>query len=126
MHGRRGAWGFTLIELLVVMAALGALLALAAPRYFEHVDRSREAVLRHNLKGTRLAIDQFFADRARYPKDLAELVAERYLREAPLDPITDRHDTWVQVPPSGQSQGWADLRSGARGTARDGSAYAAW
>ena len=119
--------GFTLIELLVVMAALGLLLAIAAPRYVEHVDRAREVVLRHNLAGVRDAIDKFHADRARYPNDLQELVQQRYLREIPLDPVTDRSDTWVLVPPSGhQGAALFDLRSGAAGHGRDGTPYASW
>lgn len=126
--GTRRSPGFTLIELLVVMAALGLLLALTAPRYVEHVDRAREAVLRQNLVGTRDAIDKFYADRARYPKDLQELVTEHYLRRLPLDPVTGRDDTWVLVPPRGQEAGSAvyDLRSGATGSSRDGVAYATW
>ena len=118
--------GFTLIELLVVMAAMGLLLAIAAPRYVEHVDRGRETVLRYNLAGLREAIDKFYADRARYPKDLPELVAERYLRQVPLDPVTDRIDSWVLVPPRGAQEGVFDVRSGAAGSARDGTAYASW
>ena len=118
--------GFTLIELLVVMAVLGLLLSITAPRYAEHVDRSRETVLRHNLAGLREAIDKFYADRARYPRDLAELVSEQYLRQIPLDPVTDRTDSWVIVPPRGQQAGVFDVRSGAAGPARDGTAYAAW
>ena len=63
----------------------------------------------------------------RYPNDLQELVQQRYLREVPLDPVTDRKDTWVVVPPSGQA-GTAvfDVRSGAAGHGRDGTPYAAW
>ncbi len=124
----RGIRGFTLIELLVVMAALGLLLSIAAPRYVEHVDRAREVVLRQNLVGLRDAIDKFYADRARYPKDLQELVQQRYLRQVPLDPVTDRIDTWVLVPPAGQQGSGAvfDVRSGAIGHARDGSVYASW
>jgi general secretion pathway protein G len=118
--------GFTLIELLVVLAALGLLLSIAAPRFFDHVDRSREVVLRHNLHATRIAIDKFYADKARYPKDLAELVAERYLRELPVDPVTERRDSWALVPPGNQATGVADLRSTAQGIARDGTAYASW
>lgn len=119
--------GFTLIEMLVVMAALGLLLAISAPRYAEHVDRARESVLRQNLAGLRDAIDKFYGDRARYPADLQELVAERYLRQLPVDPVTDRADSWVLVPPSGQRAGAVmDVRSGAQGSARDGSAYAKW
>ena len=118
--------GFTLIELLVVMAALGLLLAIAAPRYVEHVDRGREVVLRHNLVGLREAIDKFYADRARYPKDLQELVTERYLRQVPLDPVTDRADSWVVVQPKTSQEGVFDVRSGAAGVARDGTPYATW
>jgi general secretion pathway protein G len=118
--------GFTLIELLVVMAVLGVLLSLAAPRYFDHVDRSREAVLRHNLAGLREAIDRFHADHARYPTELKELVDKRYIREIPLDPITDRADTWVLLPPPGQSTVVFDVRSGAPGGPRQGEPYAQW
>ena len=119
--------GFTLIELLVVMAALGLLLAIAAPRYAQHVDRAREAVLRQNLAGLRDAIDKFYADRARYPADIQELVKHRYLRQVPLDPVTDRTDSWVALPPAGQASGvLADVRSGASGNAHDGTPYASW
>lgn len=118
--------GYTMIELLVVLAAMGLLLSVAAPRYAEHLDRGRETVLRHNLVGLREALDKFYADRARYPRDLPELVTERYLREIPVDPITDRADSWRAVPPRGVVGGVADVRSGAPGKARDGSPYASW
>ncbi len=123
---RPGSAGFTLIELLVVMAAIGLLLALAAPRYLEHVDRTRETVLRHNLTGLRDAIEKFRADRGRDPATLQELVEQRYLREVPLDPITERRDSWVLVARTGGGAGVADVRSGAPGVARSGEAYAAW
>jgi general secretion pathway protein G len=118
--------GFTLIELMVVMAAIGLLLALTAPRYIEHVDRTRETVLRHNLAGMREAIEKFRADRGRDPATLQELIEQRYLREVPLDPVTERRDTWVLVSRPGAGSGVADVRSGAEGKGRDGEAYAAW
>jgi general secretion pathway protein G len=119
--------GFTLIELLVVLAALGALLALVVPRYVDHVQRAHETVLKHNLKHLRAAIDQFHADRDRYPNQLEDLVSQRYLKEIPLDPITDRKDSWIVVAPQDGSAGNVrDVRSGASEVARDGSAYAAW
>jgi general secretion pathway protein G len=119
--------GYTLIELLVVLAALGLLLAITAPRYTEHVDRARETVLKQNLISVREAIDKFYADRARYPRDLTELVKERYLRQLPVDPLTDRSDTWMLIAPPDQQEGAVqDLRSGAPGQARDGSTYAKW
>jgi len=118
--------GFTLIELLVVLAALGLLLSLAAPRYTEQLDRGRDNVLRHNLAGLRDAINKFYADRARYPHNLHELVAERYLRQLPLDPVTDRSDSWLVVPPTPGQTGVSDVRSGAPGTALDGTLYSTW
>lgn len=118
--------GFTLIEMLVVMAALGLLLSIAAPRYVEHIQRGREVVLRQDLAGLREAIDKFFGDRGRYPKDLAELVTENYVRRVPVDPITDRSDTWLIVHPRGLSEGLFDVRSGAAGVGSDGSLYASW
>lgn len=124
---RAAGSGFTLIELLVVLAALALLLGIAVPRYVEHVDRARETVLRQNLTALRDAIDKFNADRGRYPAELAELARERYLREVPRDPVTDRTDTWVLVPPPGGAAGQVyDVHSGAPGLARDGKPYATW
>lgn len=119
--------GFTLIELLVVMAVLALLLAVIAPRYTQHVDRAREVALQQSLAGLREAIDKFYADRARYPADLRELVTERYLRQMPVDPITERADAWVLVPaPDAAASGVRDVRSGAPGLGRNGTAYASW
>jgi general secretion pathway protein G len=119
--------GFTLIELLVVMAILATLLTLAAPRYFESVDRAKEAALRTDLRVLREAIDKHRADTGRLPESLEQLAQARYLRAVPVDPLTDRADTWVVVPaPDGMTAGVYDVRSGAPGTARDGTAYGSW
>lgn len=127
LQGLRQIRGFTMIELLVVLAALALLLSLAAPRYVEHVDRARETVLKQNLAGLRDAIDKFRGDRGRYPNDLQELVQERYLRAVPVDPLTDRADTWVvQAPPAGEQGSVADVRSAAPGQGHDGGPYASW
>ena len=50
--------GFTLIELLVVMAIIALLLSIVVPRYFHSVDRSKEAVLRQNLRTAVSLLDQ--------------------------------------------------------------------
>lgn len=119
--------GFTLVELMVVMAIVALLLALALPRYFNHLENSRETILRQDLATMRDAIDKFHGDRGRYPDSLEELVSARYLRALPVDPITDRADTWQTVAPEGEAAGAVyDIKSGAPGTARDGSAYADW
>ena len=125
----RRAHGFTLIELIVVMAIVALLLSIAAPRYLQSVDRAREATLRSSLAVMRDAIDRFTADRGRYPESLDELVATRYLRGLPEDPLTGRRDGWVLLAPppdSHLSGGISDVRSGAAGRARDGALYAEW
>ena len=124
--------GFTLIELLVVLAVIALLLALAAPRYFDHVQRSREAVLRENLNVMRDAIDKFHADRGRYPDVLGDLVTRRYLRSVPKDPVTDSSETWIVLPPPTVSTAAAavggvyDVKSGAPGNGADGTPYESW
>lgn len=119
--------GFTLIELLVVLAAVALLLGIAAPRYVEHVDRAREAALRSNLAALRDAIDRFHVDRGNYPAKLQDLVEGRYLRAVPVDPFTERADSWTVIPPPGGSGALvADVRSTATGTGRDGKRYADW
>ncbi|MGV3499139.1 MAG: type II secretion system protein [Hydrogenophaga sp.] len=121
--------GFTLIELLVVMAIVATLLTLVTPRYFAQVERAREAALRETLAVTREAIDRFHGDHDRYPGSLEELVDKRYLRSLPSDPITERSDTWVLLPPPIRADGeplagsvW-DLKSGAQ---VEGKSYDQW
>lgn len=127
MNVRRHPSGFTLIELLVVMAVIATLLTLAVPRYFASMEKSREAVLHANLTLLRQTLDKYYGDTGRYPDALDELVAARYLRAVPLDPITDSTATWVVLPPPQPEMGGVyDVRSGAEGVARDGSAYADW
>ena len=119
--------GFTLIELLVVMAIIATLMTIALPRYFNSLEASREATLRQSLAVLREALDHYYGDTGRYPDSLEQLVEQRYLRGAPLDPISERRDAWQLVPPpEGVAGGVADIKSGATGRARDGSLYAEW
>jgi general secretion pathway protein G len=119
--------GFTLIELLVVMAIIATLMTIALPRYFNSLEASREATLRQSLAVLREALDHYYGDTGRYPDSLDQLVEQRYLRNAPLDPITERRDAWQLVPPpDGVAGGVADIKSGATGRARDGSLFAEW
>ena len=91
------------------------------------MDQAREVVLRQNLRGLRDVLDKFYGDRGRYPGELQELVGENYLRELPVDPVTERSVTWVPLaPPPGRPGAVGDVRSGAPGKATDGSAYASW
>ncbi|GGB92552.1 type II secretion system protein [Pseudoduganella buxea] len=119
--------GFTILELLVVLAIIGTLLSLAAPRYFRSIEKSRHAVLRENLATLRGTLDRFHADQGSYPDSLDELVARRYLRRIPDDPVTNRSDTWIVVAPAGPAKGQVgDIRSGAPGSGDDGVPFRDW
>jgi general secretion pathway protein G len=87
--------GFTLIELLVVVTIIGLLAGLAIVNVKFAQRKAREAVLMDSLSTMRKAIDNFYADKQRYPSDLNELVPN-YLRKIPKDPITKQSD-WELV-----------------------------
>ncbi|WP_346831120.1 type II secretion system protein [Pseudomonas abietaniphila] len=119
--------GFTLIELLVVMAIIATLMTIAVPRYFSSLENSKETALRQSLSVMREALDHYYGDTGHYPESLEDMVTHRYLRNLPTDPITERNDMWVIVPPpEGVAGTVADIKSGATGRARDGSLFGQW
>jgi general secretion pathway protein G len=118
--------GFTLVELLVVLAIVATLLSLAAPRYFQHVERSKEAVLKENLAAMRDAIDQYHADTNSWPESLEDLAEKRYLRAVPKDPITESDETWVVMAAPDKSSGIYDVHSGSEAVGLDKTPYADW
>lgn len=119
--------GFTMIELLVVMAIIATLLSLVAPRYYHSVDKAKEVVLKQNLATMREIIDKYHGDTGKYPANLEALIEKRYLRSLPIDPITERDDTWKIIPPDNPEYGGMyDIKSGAPGKGSDGRPYADW
>lgn len=119
--------GFTLIELLVVLTILATLLTIAVPRYFNSIEKSKEATLKQNLSTMREAIDKFYGDRGVYPETLEDLVTQKYLRSVPIDPLTDSNATWQIIAPEDDTKGAVyDVKSGAPGSARDGTNFAEW
>jgi len=126
------AKGFTLIELLVVVAIIGILAGVVVGQYQQAIQRSKEAVLKENLFRTRNSINQYFADKGKYPFDLQALVDDHYLKRVPYDPITQSDETWIlEFAELGEEDislepGIKDVRSGASGAGRDGSSYTDW
>jgi len=118
---------FTLIELLVVMAIIGLLLSLSVPRYFKNIEKAKESVLRQDLAVMRDGIEKYMGDTGVYPDSLKDMVNKKYLRKIPVDPMTERNDSWVIVAPETKDIGNVfDVKSGAQGKASDGSDYASW
>lgn len=119
--------GFTLIELLVAMTIIALLLSIVVPRYFHSVTRAEETVLKQDLFLMREALDKYHADTGQFPDVLDDLVAKKYLRKIPVDPVTQSSTSWVILPPASNEKGGAfDVKSGAPGNAGDGTAYADW
>jgi general secretion pathway protein G len=122
--------GFTLIELLIVMTLIITLAGLAAANYSSAVRRSEEAALKTDLFHMRDAMDQYYADKNKWPADLGELVAAGYIRAIPVDPMTKSKDTWVTEMAANDPNnpaavgGIANVKSGSDRVALDGSRYA--
>ena len=87
--------------------------------------RTREAVLKTNLRTLRGVIAQRHDDKGRYPATLETLITEGYLRKIPMDPITKSNETWVLAYEDGQ-RGIIDVKSGAPGSSLDGQPYKEW
>ena len=88
--------GFTLIELMIVMAIIVILATLASVHYRNAVLRSREAVLKSDLRVMNNAIQDYTRDKEAAPQSLDDLVSGQYLSAIPSDPITNAKD-WVTV-----------------------------
>jgi len=87
--------GFSLVELIVVVTIIGILAGIAMVNVKFAQRKAAEALLRDNLFQMRKAIDNFYADKQRYPANLQELVPN-YIRKIPPDPITKQVD-WEEV-----------------------------
>lgn len=124
--------GFTLVELLIVIALISILAAMGVVQYRNSVQSTKEAVLKTDLFRMRDAIDQYYADKNKYPSSLDTLVSDGYMRKIPEDPITQSSTTWQTVPaepdPANPSSepGIYDVKSGAPGTSIQGSSYSDW
>ena len=122
-----GKRGFSLLELMIAMFILIILISVALPTYQRSVQHARETVLKENLWQMRRTIDQFAADKGRLPQSIDELVEAGYLREKPVDPITEKAE-WDEVQgedtatPDAES-GLKDVKSLAEGADSEGKSF---
>jgi general secretion pathway protein G len=127
-----GVRGFTMIEMLIVMTLIVILASVGMVGYKSSVKRSEEAVLKENLFRMRDAIDQYYADKTKYPSGLADLVSDGYIREVPTDPMTKSKDTWQTTPAEpdpnnpASAVGIYNVHSGSEETGLDGTKYSEW
>jgi general secretion pathway protein G len=129
--GVRRSEGFTLLELITVVAIIGILVGIALPNYKTAIRQAREAVLREDLFRFRDVIDQYYADKGKYPASLDVLVEEGYLRKLPADPITGAADWEVvhsEADPDNPSEtpGVYDVKSASTATSQAGTPYSEW
>ena len=130
--GEGASSGFTIVELMVVMSLIVVLAGIGLAVHTSSQTRAREAVLKEDLFRLRDSIDQYYADKSKYPPSLDALVADKYLRAIPIDPFTNTADTWQttmsETDPANPSAepGIFDVKSGSDRLSLDGMAYAEW
>ena len=128
----RSDGGWTIIELLVVLSLIMILASLAMNNYRNSILTAKEAALKSNLVRMRDAIDQYYADKGNYPASIQALVSDGYLRQVPMDTITNSTETWTTVAaepdPSKPTSdpGIYDIKSGSDAVSTNGSRYADW
>lgn len=112
---------------MIAMFILIILISVALPTYQRSIQHAREVVLKENLFQMRRAIDQYTADKGKLPESLDKLIEDKYLREKPVDPITEKTE-WQEVvgenkaSPDGE-QGLVNVKSQAEGEDSDGKKY---
>ncbi|GAB4276522.1 MAG: prepilin-type N-terminal cleavage/methylation domain-containing protein [Candidatus Rifleibacteriota bacterium] len=115
--------GFTLIEMSVVVAIIGILYVTIVPMYGKTIIRTKEAALKQDLYVFRKTLDNYFKDHGKWPESLETLVTEGYLRNIPVDPFTEKADTWQVIPSQPGMSDVYDVKSGSNKTGLDGKKY---
>ena len=84
--------GFSLLELMIVLFIIVILATIALPQYQKTVQQARETVLKDDLYQMRRMLSQYAADKGKLPTSLDDLVKDSYLKELPVDPITNKNE----------------------------------
>ncbi len=132
VRASKNRFGFTLIELMIVMAIIAVLMSVAIPIYSRSIVRAKESVLKNNLFTLRTVIDEYTYDKQKAPQSLQDLVSDGYLRQVPIDPMTNSADSWKTIMEDASNTvnqtepGIFDVRSGSDKTSSEGTPYSDW
>ena len=80
----------------------------------------------------RSVIDQYTEDRQKAPQSLSDLVSAGYLRQIPVDPMTNSSSSWQVVQEDilqsvdQQEPGISDVHSGSAANSSEGTPYSDW
>jgi len=134
-HAKARRRGLTFIELVLSLFVLSMISMAAVPMVEHSTRRARELELRAVLRSMRGSIDSYYADAAkadpksdeahRYPRSLEELVAKRYLRTIPIDPMTGTRD-WAVLSTPAAAKNVFDVRSNTEKASPQGIPYGSW
>ena len=114
--------GFTLIEILIVLVVLGAIAAIAVPRFTGAKDKAYQAAMMADLRAAAILEEQYAAD------NHGQYFSGSATHDSPLNGFTPSKDVtvtftafnilgsqlgdWVAIAHHGQSTGNCEMRSG--------------
>jgi general secretion pathway protein G len=124
---RKRADGFSLLELMIAMFVIVILISVAVATYIYTVKHARETILQENLVQMRRMMDQYGSDKGKLPESLEDLKTAGYIREIPIDPLTDKAE-WDEIKGEDPNatdgrQGLTDVKSLAEGDDLNGKPY---
>jgi general secretion pathway protein G len=112
---------------MIVLFVIVILASIAIPQYQKTIQHARETVLKDSLYQMRKMISQYSADKGKLPPSLDALVEAGYVKELPIDPMTDQPDWEVEMgedPNLTQGeQGVINVRSSSTEESLDGKTY---
>ena len=127
MHLKLNQKGFTLIELMIVITIIGILSTIAQPNFARYRIKAKETSLYQMLFVLRDVVDQYYADKGKYPESLNLLAENKYIRTVPKDPFTKSSETWIIISPDGEAEGDVyDVHSGSNKVGLNGIPYNEW
>jgi general secretion pathway protein G len=114
-----------------VVLALLWILIIGASRFLnvctQSVHGAREQALQDDLYTLRSLVRDYSTEQNHRPESLQDLVAAGYIKTLPMDPMTNRRDSWVIERSKGpENPGVVSVRSGSSSVSSKGTKYSDW